>query len=29
MEINERYVQIEHVYKSFGGAAGTEVLRDV
>ena len=29
MEINERYVQIENVYKSFGGATGTEVLRDV
>jgi nitrate/nitrite transport system ATP-binding protein len=29
MEINERYVQIEHVGKCFGGAAGTEVLRDV
>ena len=29
MESNERYVQIENVYKSFGGAAGTEVLRDV
>jgi nitrate/nitrite transport system ATP-binding protein len=29
MEIAERYVHIENVYKSFGGAAGTEVLRDV
>src|SRR5918993_1797357 len=29
MEINERYVQIENVGKSFGGATGTEVLRDV
>ena len=29
METNDRYVQIENVYKSFGGAAGTEVLRDV
>ncbi|HEX7236499.1 MAG TPA: ATP-binding cassette domain-containing protein, partial [Gammaproteobacteria bacterium] len=29
MEGNERYVQIEHVHKSFGGSAGTEVLRDV
>src|SRR5688500_9324326 len=29
MENNDRYVQIENVYKSFGGAAGTEVLRDV
>jgi nitrate/nitrite transport system ATP-binding protein len=29
MEINERYVQIENVHKRFGGAAGTEVLRDV
>ena len=29
MESNERYVQIEHVHKSFGGAAGSEVLRDV
>ena len=29
MDSNERYVQIECVYKSFGGAAGTEVLRDV
>jgi len=29
MDGNERYVQIENVGKSFGGAAGTEVLRDV
>ena len=29
MESNERYMQIENVFKSFGGAAGTEVLRDV
>jgi nitrate/nitrite transport system ATP-binding protein len=30
MESNERYLQIENVYKSFGGAGGgTEVLRDV
>jgi nitrate/nitrite transport system ATP-binding protein len=29
MESNERYVQIENVYKSFGGDTGTEVLRDV
>ncbi len=29
MDSNERYVQIENVYKSFGGAAGAEVLRDV
>jgi nitrate/nitrite transport system ATP-binding protein len=29
VEINERYVQIEHVNKTFGGATGTEVLRDV
>ncbi len=29
MDNHERYVQIESVYKSFGGAAGTEVLRDV
>jgi nitrate/nitrite transport system ATP-binding protein len=29
MEASDRYVQIENVYKSFGGAAGTEVLRDV
>ena len=29
METNERYLQIESVFKSFGGAAGTEVLRDV
>ena len=29
MDSNDRYVQIEHVYKSFGDAAGTEVLRDV
>jgi nitrate/nitrite transport system ATP-binding protein len=29
VDINERYVQIESVYKTFGGAAGTEVLRDV
>jgi nitrate/nitrite transport system ATP-binding protein len=26
---NERYLQIENVYKSFGGAAGNEVLRAV
>ena len=29
MESNDRYLQIENVYKSFGGATGTEVLRDV
>jgi nitrate/nitrite transport system ATP-binding protein len=29
MEGNERYLQIENVYKSFGGAMGNEVLRDV
>ena len=29
MEGNDRYVQIENVYKSFGGAVGSEVLRDV
>src|ERR671913_1269634 len=29
MERTDRYLQIESVYKSFGGAAGTEVLRDV
>jgi len=29
METTDRYLQIENVYKSFGGAAGTEVLRDV
>ena len=29
METNDRYVQIENVHKSFGGAAGSEVLRDV
>jgi nitrate/nitrite transport system ATP-binding protein len=29
MEVNDRYVQIENVHKSFGGADGTEVLRDV
>ena len=29
MESTDRYVQIENVHKSFGGAAGTEVLRDV
>jgi nitrate/nitrite transport system ATP-binding protein len=29
MDSNERYVQIENVGKSFGGAGGTEVLRDV
>ena len=29
MEATDRYVQIENVYKSFGGASGTEVLRDV
>ncbi len=29
MDAVDRYVQIENVYKSFGGAAGTEVLRDV
>ncbi len=29
MDSNDRYVQIEHVGKCFGGAAGTEVLRDV
>jgi nitrate/nitrite transport system ATP-binding protein len=29
MENTDRYLQIENVYKSFGGAAGTEVLRDV
>ena len=29
MEVNDRYVQIENVHKSFGGAVGSEVLRDV
>jgi nitrate/nitrite transport system ATP-binding protein len=29
MEAADRYLQIENVYKSFGGATGTEVLRDV
>jgi nitrate/nitrite transport system ATP-binding protein len=29
MDSNDRYLQIENVYKSFGGAAGAEVLRDV
>jgi nitrate/nitrite transport system ATP-binding protein len=29
MEVNDRYVHIENVHKSFGGSAGTEVLRDV
>jgi nitrate/nitrite transport system ATP-binding protein len=29
MEVNDRYVQIENVHKTFGGAAGSEVLRDV
>lgn len=29
MENNERYVQIENVHKTFGGAAGSEVLRNV
>jgi nitrate/nitrite transport system ATP-binding protein len=29
MESIDRYVQIERVFKRFGGAAGTEVLRDV
>jgi nitrate/nitrite transport system ATP-binding protein len=29
MEGNDRYLQIENVYKSFGDGAGTEVLRDV
>ena len=29
MESNDRYVEIENVYKSFGGASGTEVLRDI
>jgi len=29
VETNDRYVQIENVHKSFGGAAGSEVLRDV
>jgi nitrate/nitrite transport system ATP-binding protein len=29
MESNDRYLQIERVHKSYGGAAGTDVLRDV
>ena len=29
MEVNDRYVEIENVGKSFGGATGSEVLRDV
>jgi nitrate/nitrite transport system ATP-binding protein len=29
MESADRYLQIENVHKTFGGAAGTEVLRDV
>jgi nitrate/nitrite transport system ATP-binding protein len=29
MEGNDRYLQIENVFKTFGGSAGTEVLRDV
>jgi len=29
MEPNNRFLQIENVYKSFGGASSTDVLRDV
>jgi nitrate/nitrite transport system ATP-binding protein len=29
MDCNDRYLQIESVYKSFGGPAGAEVLRNV